>query len=144
MCNSLLGMYVKGGHDCVNVSCAFTTAGSCCLGYRMTIDIGIVRFVVGSGGGGGGPGGGGPGGGGPGGGGPGGGGGGGVFRPMVCVNMNSDLPMMVVLVLDWVSSVQMAVAMMAADTTKKKCFCALNILLLLQCESCVEGVENLN
>lgn len=115
MCNSLLGMYVKGGHDCVNVSCAFTTAGSCCLGYRMTIDIGIVRFVVGSGGGGGGPG-----GGGPGGGGPGGGGGGGVFRPMVCVNMNSDLPMMVVLdfVLDWVSSVQMAVAMMAADTTK--------------------------
>ena len=101
MCNSLLGMYVKGGHDCVNVSCAFTTAGSCCLGYRMTIDIGIVRFVVGSGGGGGGPG---------------GGGGGGVFRPMVCVNMNSDLPMMVVL--DWVSSVQMAVAIMAADTTK--------------------------
>ena len=113
MCNSLLGMYVKGGHDCVNVSCAFTTAGSCCLGYRMTIDIGIVRFVVGSGGGGGGPG-----GGGPGGGGPGGGGGGGVFRPMVCVNMNSDLPMMVVLVLEWVSSVQRAVAMMAADTTK--------------------------
>ena len=116
MCNSLLGMYVKGGHDCVNVSCAFTTAGSCCLGYRMTIDIGIVRFVVGSGGDGGGPGGGGPEGGGPGGGGPGGGGGGGVFRPMVCVNMNSDLPMMVVL--DWVSSVQMAVAIMAADTTK--------------------------
>ena len=115
MCNSLLGMYVKGGHDCVNVSCAFTTAGSCCLGYRMTIDIGIVRFVVGSGGGGGGPGGGGPEGGGPGGGGPGGGGASGVFRPMVCVNMNSDLPMMV---LDWVSSVQMAVAMMAADTTK--------------------------
>ena len=73
----------------------------------MAIDLlldglGLLGFVGGGGGGGGG--------------GDGGGGIGGVFRPMVCVNMNSDLPMMGLSV--WVTSIQMAVAIIAADATK--------------------------